>query len=106
MNQRKEPRRGYFARITVTYRNEDGMQLETQGMIEDRSESGLGIRIGKPLVPGCQVQVRHGSKVYVGVVRRCSRSGAEYFVGIALERTANPTANGSTGPSATDSRIQ
>jgi hypothetical protein len=106
MNQRKEPRRGYFARIVVAYLDHAGSEIEIQGMIEDRSESGLGLRLSKPLLPGCQVRVRHGARVYVGVVRRCLKSSADYLVGIVLERNPDRTVNEADTPSASSSQAR
>jgi hypothetical protein len=85
MDQRREPRGSYFSRVQLFFCNESGVDVEIPAMIEDRSQSGFGIRAGKPVQPGCAVRIQQQSRRYSGVVRRCSISGSEYFLGIELK---------------------
>jgi hypothetical protein len=85
MNQRRHPRKLYFARITLKYVDELGTEIEVPGMIEDRSESGFGIRINRWIDPGRSVTVKQGSRLQTGIVRRCSASRFDFFIGIEIQ---------------------
>lgn len=70
------------------YCPEGGVEIELPVMIEDRSKSGLGIRVRRSVDQGCTVRIQQGSRVYTGVVRNCRRSNLDYFVGIELKNNA------------------
>jgi hypothetical protein len=87
---RKELRRDYLSRVTLTYTDEAGVTSEAEGMVEDRSQSGFGIRVKGPIRIGTSVGIRQSGKSHVGVVRRCTASTPDvfgkYIVGIEIDR--------------------
>ena len=89
MNQRRHLRKLYFSRILLRYVDEFGTEIELPGMIEDRSESGFGIRINRWIDPGRSVIVKQGSRLETGIVRRCSVSRFDFFIGIELQRNSS-----------------
>ncbi len=84
MEQRAEPRRGYFAHVQVRFRSDEGEKRSIEGMIEDRSHSGLGIRVSKPVAVGSEITVLQGSVTLHGKIRRCVPDGSGYLLGIKL----------------------
>jgi hypothetical protein len=51
-------------------------------MLEDRSRSGAGISVNKPIPVGAKVKIRGKRRELVGIVRYCRREEFNYFVGI------------------------
>ena len=81
MDKRSEPRSDYFARVQVRVQSENGGAATLSGMIEDRSKSGLGIRVRTPVPVGTEISVLQGSTVLRYEVRRCIRNGMEFLLG-------------------------
>jgi hypothetical protein len=54
------------------------------GLMEDRSKSGFGIRVSKPLPVGLHVTIVHGELTFPCQIKRCVRSGSEYLIGVQI----------------------
>ncbi len=57
---------------------------EEMGMIEDTSATGFGIRLGRSLSVGAQIEIRYLDKTYLATVRHCSEADGEYLIGVKL----------------------
>lgn len=84
MEQRSEPRIGYFARVKLCSPPPSDESDGVAGMIEDRSKSGLAIRVRKPMTVGSEILVLHGRSVLRCEVKRCVQSGTEFMLGVRL----------------------
>ena len=51
-------------------------------MIEDKSQSGLGIRVDSPLEIGLSITIVQRTQTRIGIVRRCLRQAMGYFLGV------------------------
>jgi hypothetical protein len=48
--------------------------MTVSGMIEDKSNSGLGIEVPRPIPIGTSVRIRLGKEMISAVVRRCCKT--------------------------------
>jgi hypothetical protein len=83
--QRAAPRRVYMCRTQILY----GPEQTVSGMIEDRSVSGLGIRVPRPLPLGMPIRVCFRDEMHAAVVRRCVKDQPGFFIGVAFS-TGDP----------------
>jgi hypothetical protein len=84
--RRAEPRKMQICRISALWRDEYGFSRALAGLLEDRSRSGVGIALPEPIAVGTKVRIRGRLHELTGTVRSCRVRGAEYLVGIQLER--------------------
>jgi hypothetical protein len=82
--RRKDPRTPYISRAEVSWNN-GNEEVRISGMIEDKSVSGLGIQVGKPIPVGTSITVRFGDRMAAGVVRRCVKLGVGVLIGMSFE---------------------
>jgi hypothetical protein len=61
-----------------------GQEQTVSGMIEDRSVSGLGIRVPKPLPLRMPVRVCFRDEMHPAIVRRCVEDQPGFFIGVAF----------------------
>jgi PilZ domain len=81
--QRSEIRKVVFCSIQLEYEDTAGKH-KLAGVLEDRSPSGAGIRLRKPIEPGMAVQVSGPRQDFAGVVQHCRREGYTYFAGLRI----------------------
>src|ERR1700746_1933672 len=82
LEKRRHPRHDYFSRVALKFENSMGEAVWLTGMVEDKSQSGLGIRVDSPLEPGLSITIVQGSVIRGAIVRRCLRETVGYFVGV------------------------
>jgi hypothetical protein len=81
-----------MSRTEISWTGDNG-QVTIAGMIEDKSESGLGIRTAKPIPVGTRVTVKYRNHDVAAVVRRCMKDSFSSFIGVSFEQediTGNP----------------
>jgi hypothetical protein len=61
-----------------------GDDQTVSAMIEDRSVSGLGIRVSRPLPLGMPIRVCFRDEMHSAIVRRCVRDQPGFFIGVAF----------------------
>jgi hypothetical protein len=83
---RAEPRKMFMCRVSVAWEDQDGGAQRQGGMLEDRSRSGAGISINKPIPVGAKVKIVGKRLDLSGTVRYCRREQFKYFVGIQYDR--------------------
>ena len=86
--RRAAPRKVFMCRAEILY----GQEQTVSGMIEDRSASGLGIRVPKPLIPGMPVRVCFRDEMHPAVVKWCVKDQPGFFIGVVFP--LNDTAEG------------
>jgi PilZ domain len=85
MTQRRlEPRKGFMCRVSVVWEDPSGPKTES-GRLEDRSPTGAGISVLKPIALGTKVRISGPRLKLVGIVRNCRSEGGSYFVGVHFE---------------------
>jgi PilZ domain len=84
LDQRASPRRTYFAQVQVSVPIGTGEPQRIAGMVEDRSQSGFGLRLPKPIPIGSEIHVSLGNTVFRCEVKRCVPMEAEYLVGVYI----------------------
>jgi hypothetical protein len=84
VENRRHPREAVYVRIVIQFRGHAGERVETNATIEDRSESGVGVYIQRSLTARAPVTIIQKEGSRVGMVRRCVRTNAGFFVGIEL----------------------
>jgi hypothetical protein len=83
--RRIEPRKTSISRIYVFWEDQDGCAASQDGLLEDRSRSGLGITVFQPIAIGTKVRIQGRLRELAGIVRHCRLQGAKYLVGIRLD---------------------
>ncbi len=78
---RRLPRKECLARVSVNWQTE-GRGNKEFGMIEDKSEGGLGITFPTPINVGAVVAITQGFSTTFAVVRHCSRQKTKFFLGV------------------------
>jgi hypothetical protein len=68
--------------------------MTVSGMIEDKSNSGLGIEVPRPIPIGTSVRIRLGKEMISAVVRRCCKTDFGSFVGVSFDDPAAQTEAG------------
>jgi hypothetical protein len=77
-----------MCQITVVWQRQAGSAASQAGMLEDRSRSGAGISVNKPIPVGAKVEIRglRGiNRRLTGVVRHCRRDDLRFAIGIEYD---------------------
>lgn len=89
MERRLEERTDYFARVQITYQLNESSPTTVSGVMEDRSKSGFGVRVAKPIPVGLKIDLMVGTNTYHCEIRRCAPSGVEFLLGLLVLRTGD-----------------
>lgn len=73
-----------MCRAELRWEDLAGNARHAAAIIEDRSSSGLAIRVRKSIPIGTTVNIKYGNQELGGTIKRCNREGFEYIVGIRL----------------------
>lgn len=84
-DRRRHPRTLYFARTELVVCDSQRGEVLLSGMIEDKSESGLGVQLSRPIPLGTQVLIKVADKMVPAVVRRCIKGKFGSFIGVSFE---------------------
>ena len=82
MEQRREARKAIAARVKFKWKDQEGVRLETQGMLEDISPSGASLRTRQQMEAGSHLEVQWPRRNFSGTVRYCKPSGMDFLLGI------------------------
>lgn len=82
---RTEPKKTFMCRINILWEDETGAPQSQAGMLEDRSLSGAGISVTKPIPVGAKVKVQGRRVDFSGTVRYCRREQFKYLAGILVD---------------------
>ena len=87
--RRKEIRNPVMTRVEVLWEDETKTPRVAPAIIEDRSRSGVCIRISVPISVGSKLTIKWQREQFSGVVAnsRCDRKG--YILGIMIDSVAN-----------------
>jgi hypothetical protein len=77
-----EPRIALLARGEVSWEDQNGFKHDEPAKIEDRSLSGLCIRVSVPIHVGSEVKVKWHWDGFSGITRYCRLDQGEYIIGI------------------------
>jgi hypothetical protein len=77
-----EPRVALLARGEVSWEDQNGLTHDEPARIEDKSLSGLCIRVRIPIHVGSEVKVKWHWDVFSGITRYCRLDQGEYVIGI------------------------
>jgi hypothetical protein len=77
-----EPRIALLARGEVSWEDQNGFKHAEPARIEDRSVSGVCIRVKTPIHVGSEVNVKWRWDGFSGVTRYCRHDQGEYVIGI------------------------
>jgi hypothetical protein len=77
-----EPRTALLARGEVSWQDQNGFTHDEPARIEDRSLSGLCIRVKTPIHVGSEVKVKWRWDGFSGITRYCRPDQGEYVIGI------------------------
>jgi len=77
-----EPRVAILARGEVSWLDQNGFTREAPARIEDRSLSGVCIRVKTPIHIGSEVRVKWHWDGFSGITRYCRPDQGEYVIGI------------------------
>jgi hypothetical protein len=83
VERRKEPRATVRQPATVTILNEEGGKLPA--MIENRSPSGVSLRVSRAIPLSAPVRIDTGEEMLLGEVCHCSRQETGFLVGLQVE---------------------
>lgn len=91
MERRLEERTDYFARVQISYSLNGTSPTTVSGVMEDRSKSGFGVRLAKPIPVGLEVDLTVGTNVFHCEIRRCAPTGMEFLIGLLVLRAGDAT---------------
>jgi hypothetical protein len=74
-----------MCRINILWEDETGAPQSQAGMLEDRSRSGAGISVRKPIPVGAKVKIVGKRLDFSGTVRYCRREQFKYLAGILVD---------------------
>jgi hypothetical protein len=83
--KRTESRIPLMARVEVLCGDVDGTPRIAPAILEDKSASGLSVRLKAPIRVGAHVTVRWGSEQVSGIITNSRRDRAEYLIGVKRE---------------------
>jgi hypothetical protein len=83
--KRTESRIPLMARVDVLWGDTDGTPRVAPAILEDKSASGLSVRIKTSIRVGAHVTVRWGSEQVTGIITNSRRDKAEYVIGVKRE---------------------
>jgi hypothetical protein len=66
----------------VHWRTEAGVNIQASGLMDDLSASGARIRVNRPIPVRSRVDIVVRDKQLPATVRYCTRTGAEFVVGV------------------------
>jgi hypothetical protein len=79
---RPEPRTALLARGEVSWEDQNGFTHDEPARIEDRSLSGVCIRVKTPIHVGSEVKIKWRWDEFSGITRYCRHDQGEYVIGI------------------------
>lgn len=85
VEKRAESRIPLMARVDVLWGDADGTPRIAPAILEDKSASGLSVRIKTSIRVGAHVTVRWGSEQVTGIITNSRRDRAEYIIGVKRE---------------------
>jgi hypothetical protein len=74
-----------MARVDVLWADEDGTPRIAPATLEDRSHSGVSVRMNSPISVASHVAIKSGTLKYSGIVTNCRREKAGYVIGVKLD---------------------
>lgn len=66
----------------------DGQMRSQPALMEDISNSGMGLRVRTPFVMGAMVEIKFWNQVRRATVRHCRPEEQEYFIGVQFQKAA------------------
>ncbi len=96
---RRYARRQSIGRVKVSWKAE-GRGITEWGMIQDRSEGGLGMKIPRAIKTDSIIAVSQGFSTMFGIVRHCTKVNGHFFIGVefcAVEETSKQPSAGAGG---------
>ncbi len=75
-----------MCRISVVFEDSAGCPRTQTGLPEDRSFSGIGISVHKPISVGTKVKIKGRIRELAGLVQYGRPMGSKYAVGIRLDQ--------------------
>jgi PilZ domain len=88
-NKRKELRSAVMARAEVKWEDETHTPRVAAATIEDRSPSGVCIRINAPIAVGVKLTIKTHREQLSGVVTNARSEDKAYLIGIKLDPAEN-----------------
>jgi hypothetical protein len=86
--KRKEPRVAVMTRVEVIWEDETTTPHVAPATIEDRSPSGVSLRINTAISVGSKLTIKGPREQFPGVVVNSRTDKAEYFLGIKRDVAA------------------
>lgn len=80
--KRTEPRIALMARVDVLWGDADGTPHVSRATLEDKSPSGVSVRMKDAIRVGSHITVKWGSEQVSGTVTNCRPERAEYILGV------------------------
>jgi hypothetical protein len=80
--KRAELRIPLMARVDALWADEDGTPRVAPATLEDRSPSGVSVRMKCPIRVGAKITIKRGSEQFSGTVTNCRRHRADYVLGV------------------------
>ena len=100
---RRFARKECIAKVQITWQAA-GHGNKGSGMIEDKSEGGLGINFPTPIDVGSVVAITQGFSTSFAVVRHCSKQKNKFFLGVEFCAVAEGTQTPSVYKTPIDAR--
>ena len=83
--KRTEMRIPLMAHVEVLWADGTMMPRVAPATLEDRSQSGVSVRMNVRIEIGAHVTVKSGTRQISGIVTNCRREKAEFVIGVKLE---------------------
>ena len=80
--KRVEVRIPLMARVDILWMDDDGNPRVAPATLEDKSQSGISVRMKDAIACGTHITIRWGDQQVSGVVTNCRRQKTQYIVGV------------------------
>jgi hypothetical protein len=79
-----------MARVDVLWTDETGTPRVAPAILDDKSQSGMCVRLKDAIGIGTHVTVKRGSDQVSGVVANCRRENVQYVIGVKRDDSKIP----------------
>jgi hypothetical protein len=88
--KRAEQRIPLMARVDILWMDDDLTPRVSPATLEDRSHSGVSLRMKNPISLGSHITIKSGTLQYSGIVTNSRRDKGNFMVGVKLVRREEP----------------
>jgi hypothetical protein len=82
---RADTRKPSTGQVELSWEIGAGYSRTANGTVQDISMEGMGMLVPLPFEVGAELQIKSDGRKRTATVRRCSRSGSQYLLGVKFD---------------------